>query len=244
MFSQKKKKSKGLLFLIPVLLVFLAGLALNAFMSGGAEEGGSDGNNEDRLVSAGYGSNANNSTAKDTDGNTDGNTDENTYNGISGESQKASNNIPSNEYTDNVGGNKGDAINGYADGASGGYGGGDVDSDVDITDGYYYGSDPYSEMYDDGGASDSSNGSLNGSKSNGNGNSGSSTAKRGYSGYRAISENNILVIYKYSNGSVVSEKRTDIQTDILPEYDREMLENGIDISSESAVDELLQDYEG
>ncbi len=236
MFSQKKKKSKGLLFLIPVLLVFLAGLALNAFMNGGAEEGGSDGSNEDRLVSAGYDSNSDNGTEKNADGDT--------YNGLSGEEQKGSNNIASNEYTDNVGGNKGAAINGYTDGTSDGYGDGDVDSDIGINDRYYYGSDPYSEMYDDGVASDSSNGSLNGSKSNSKENSGSSTAKRGYSGYRAISENDILVIYKYSNGSVVSEKRTDIQTDILPEYDREMLENGIDISSESGVDELLQDYEG
>ncbi len=234
MFSQKKKKSKGLLFLIPVLLVFLAGLALNAFMSGGAEEGGSDGSNEDRLVSAGYDSNSDN----------DSNSDGDTYNGLSGEAQKESNNIASNEYTDNVGGNKGAAINGYADGVSGGYGDGDVDSNIGINNRYYYGSDPYSEMYDDGGASDSSNGSLKGSKSNGNGNSDSGTTKSGYSGYRAISENNVLVIYKYLNGIVVSEKRTDIQTDILPEYDREMLENGIDISSESGVDELLQDYEG
>ena len=54
----------------------------------------------------------------------------------------------------------------------------------------------------------------------------------------------MLVIYKYSNGAIISEKRTDIQTDILPEYDREMLKNGIDIGSESELDELLEDYEG
>ena len=57
-------------------------------------------------------------------------------------------------------------------------------------------------------------------------------------------ENNMLVIYKYSNGTIISEKRTDVQTDILPEYDREMLKNGIDIGSESELDELLEDYEG
>lgn len=175
MFSQKKKKSKGLLFILPVLFVFLAGLGLNAFMNSGTEQG----SDEDRLVSAGYGSASNDNTEK--------NTDDYIYNDISGEVPKESNNISSDEYTDNSDLNKDAAIDEYV---------------------------------------------------------GNESASYGYSGYRVISENNLLVIYEYSNGSIISEKITDIQTDILPEYDRDMLKNGIDIDDESEVDELLQDYEG
>ena len=213
MFSQKKKRSKGLLFLIPVLLLFLAGLALNAFMSGGAEKEAGDGADEDRLVSAGYRS-----------GHDDGageNADKGSGDDISDKINKEGNNADPYEYNDNISENKGALINGYDDG--------DVDPD-----GYYYGSDPYSEMYDDENVS-------NGGHDSG---SGAGAANDGYSGYRAISENDMLVIYKYSNGAVISEKRTDVQTDTLPEYDREMLENGIDIGSESELDELLEDYEG
>lgn len=179
MFSQKKKKSKGLLFLIPVLLVFLAGLGLNAFMSSGTEQGNDEISDEDRLVNAGYGSGSNDGTEK--------NTDEYIYNDISGEVPKVNNNISSDEYNDNTDVNNDSAIDEYIDNESVSY---------------------------------------------------------GYSGYRAISENNLLVIYEYSNGNVISEKITDIQTDILPEYDRDMLKNGIDIGDESGVYELLQDYEG
>ena len=209
MFSQKKKRSKGLLFLIPVLLVFLAGLALNAFMSGGAAGEGDEGkeeNGDDRLVNAGYDSDGSYSKREASEGDNDG------YIGASSDaSEKGSNVSAGREYTDNAGDTDGNAAyaqeDEYTDAA------GDTDG-VDGAGGYYYGSDSYSEMYG------------------------------GYSGYRAVSENNTLVIYKYVDGAVISEKRTDIQTDILPEYDREMLENGIDMSSESDVDELLQDYEG
>lgn len=215
MFSQKKKRSKGLLFLIPVLLIFLAGLALNAFMSGGTEESDSEDSSEDKLVSAGYSSDRGSSADGDTKNRSDGD--------ISGRSKKEGNDTGRYEYTDNIGENKGALINGYD--------GGDADPDE-----YYYGSDPYSEMYEDENASESRNGSDS--------DNGTGAAVNGYSGYRAISEDNMLVIYKYSNGAIISEKRTDVQTDILPEYDREMLENGIDIGSESELDELLEDYEG
>ena len=213
MFSQKKKKSKGLLFLIPVLLIFLAGLALNAFMSGSAEEGDSEGSSEDKLVSAGYSSDRGGAADEDERNRTDGD--------ISGRSMKEGNDSDRYEYTDNIGENKGALTDGYDGGDAG-------------PDEYYYGSDPYSEMYEDENDSESINDS----------DSGTGTVANGYSGYRAISENGMLVIYKYSNGTIISEKRTDVQTDILPEYDREMLKNGIDIGSESELDELLEDYEG
>jgi hypothetical protein len=148
MFSQKKKRSKGLLFLLPVLGIFLAGLWLNSFMNSEPDELP----DEDRTVSAGY----------------------------SEDAGKESNEIPIYEYTDNT-------------------------DDAEIP---------------------------------------SEDTDENYSGYRIMSEDDRLVIIKYVSGDVVSEEQTEIETDILPEYDREQLAEGIDISSESELEELLQDYEG
>lgn len=162
MFSQKKKKSKGLFFIIPVLAIFFAGLGLNAFMDGGEQD------EDDKPVNA----------------------------AVQKDDEKIDNKIPIYEYDNNAGSDN-DAASGI--------------SSVDNID---------------------ENDDLNG------------VDKDSYTGFKAVSENHLLVIYEYIDGNRVSEQITDISTDILPEYDRKMLSNGINISSETEVEELLQDYEG
>lgn len=220
MFSQKKKKSKGLLFIIPVLLVFLAGLGLNAFMSGGENIQEED----DRPVSSSFGNDID-----DTDG-------------------KTVNKIPVYEYYNNAGLNQDTVPDADDDNGTDGlqnqensgedydYEGGsysdDFNADKETDENEYYSSESIDENND--------------SKKDNNLNNKSTASGREkmYTGYKAVSENGLLVIYEYADGNVVSEQRTDIQTDVLPEYDRKMLSDGINISSETGVEELLQDYEG
>lgn len=202
MFSQKKKKSKGLFFIIPVLAIFFAGLGLNAFMDGGEQ------NEDNKPVSA----------------------------AVQKEDEKTDNKIPIYEYDNNADSDN-DATLGI--------------SSVDSLDehGYYSESDlndassgkNIDEIDSDEKNDQKEDKNLTDIQEKDNMNEADNDS---YTGFKAVSENNLLVIYEYIDGNRVSEQITDISTDILPEYDRKMLSDGINISSETEVEELLQDYEG
>lgn len=220
MFSQKKKKSKGLLFIIPVLLVFLAGLGLNAFMSSGENIQEED----DRPVSSSFGNDID-----DTDGKTVNKIPVYEYYNNAGLSQDTIPDADDDNGADGLQNQKNSGENHDYEGES--YSD-DFNIDKEADENEYYSS----ESIDENNVSKKDN--------NLNNNSTASGRENAYTGYKAVSENGLLVIYEYADGNVVSEQRTDIQTDILPEYDRKMLSEGINISSETGVEELLQDYEG
>lgn len=62
--------------------------------------------------------------------------------------------------------------------------------------------------------------------------------------FLAVLVNGMVVIQHYVSGAVVSEYTTDISEELLSDYDRKLLSEGIMLADETAMEEFLQDFEG
>lgn len=62
--------------------------------------------------------------------------------------------------------------------------------------------------------------------------------------FLAVLVNGMVVIQHHSGGAVVSEYATDISEELLSDYDRKLLSEGILLADEAAMEEFLQDFEG